>query len=73
VIIDYIPIEDEDGKYREVDVLIDEHWFRLNKSTAFYLWEILGGEIDKMYLDEKVKDRPEPSKQVQRIMDVRAR
>jgi len=65
VIIDYIPWEDEDGKYRHLDIIIKEHRFRFNKSTAIYLWEILEKEIDQMVLDKNVKDRPEPSKWVE--------
>ena len=71
--IDYIPWEDDDGKFRRIEIIIGDRSFVLYKNEVYFLWRILEMEFNNMWIDDEVADKLEPLKQVQRIMDVRAR
>ena len=61
--IDFIPMEDEDGKYRLLKIIIDDDSFILNKFEVGILLEILEREYNLMFMDENLEDDRETIKQ----------
>lgn len=52
MIIDYRSWNNEESKYTEIELFIDDKCFLLKKNEAMYLWEILDREVGKMWLDK---------------------
>lgn len=61
--IDYIPMEDEDGKYRLLKIIIEDDSFILNKFEVGILLEILDREYDIMFMDKNLENNLETLKQ----------
>ena len=61
--IDFIPMEDEDGKYLLLKIMIEDDSFILNKFEVGVLLEILEREYALMFMDENLEDDHDTIKQ----------